>query len=45
MGMIFIPSKDGRSHCLEEWSQPEDVALGATALLEAVIRLDGLDSI
>jgi N-carbamoyl-L-amino-acid hydrolase len=45
MGMIFIPSKDGRSHCPEEWSQPADVALGATALLEAVIRLDGLDAI
>ncbi|HVC21978.1 MAG TPA: Zn-dependent hydrolase [Candidatus Dormibacteraeota bacterium] len=45
MGMIFIPSQDGRSHCPEEWSQPQDVALGVAALLEAVIRLDGLDSL
>jgi beta-ureidopropionase / N-carbamoyl-L-amino-acid hydrolase len=40
MGMIFIPSRDGRSHCPEEWSDPEDVALGAETLLAAVLRLD-----
>jgi beta-ureidopropionase / N-carbamoyl-L-amino-acid hydrolase len=45
MGMIFIPSRDGRSHCPEEWSDPEDVALGAEALLAAVLRLDLADSL
>jgi N-carbamoyl-L-amino-acid hydrolase len=45
MGMIFIPSRDGRSHCPEEWSDPEDVALGAQALLGAVLRLDLADSL
>jgi N-carbamoyl-L-amino-acid hydrolase len=45
MGMIFIPSRDGRSHCPEEWSDPEDVALGAEALLAAVLRLDLADTL
>jgi len=45
MGMIFIPSRDGRSHCPEEWSDPEDVALGAEALLAAALRLDLSDSL
>jgi N-carbamoyl-L-amino-acid hydrolase len=45
MGMIFIPSRDGRSHCPEEWSDPEDVALGAQALLAAALRLDLADSL
>lgn len=45
MGMIFVPSQGGRSHCPEEWSQPEDVAVGASALLAAVRRIDMRDSI
>jgi N-carbamoyl-L-amino-acid hydrolase len=45
MGMIFIPSRGGRSHCPEEWSDPEDVALGAQALVAAVLRLDLADSL
>ncbi|MGC2191023.1 MAG: Zn-dependent hydrolase [Candidatus Dormiibacterota bacterium] len=45
MGMIFIPSQDGRSHCPEEWTAPSEVALGVTALLAAVLRLDRRDSI
>lgn len=45
MGMIFVPSKDGRSHCPEEWTEPGEVALGVTALLAAVLRLDGRDSV
>jgi beta-ureidopropionase / N-carbamoyl-L-amino-acid hydrolase len=44
MGMIFIPSRGGRSHCPEEWSEPEDVALGAEALLAAALRLDLVES-
>ncbi|MGC1193262.1 MAG: Zn-dependent hydrolase [Candidatus Dormiibacterota bacterium] len=40
MGMIFIPSKDGRSHCPEEWTEPSEVALGVAALLASVLRLD-----
>lgn len=39
VGMIFIPSKDGRSHCPEEFSDIEDINLGANVLLETAIEL------
>ncbi|KAL1409554.1 hypothetical protein Q8F55_003538 [Vanrija albida] len=39
-GMIFIPSKDGLSHNPEEYSTPEDCALGAQVLLDAVLIYD-----
>ncbi|WP_430242099.1 Zn-dependent hydrolase [Neorhizobium sp. DAR64861/K0K2] len=38
--MIFIASKDGRSHAAEEWSDNDDIALGAAVLYEAVLQLD-----
>ncbi|WBU61715.1 Zn-dependent hydrolase [Paracoccus albus] len=38
--MIFVPSKDGRSHCPEEWTEAGDIALGAELMAEAVIALD-----
>lgn len=38
-GMIFIPSRDGLSHCPEEWSDTKDLAKGATILYETVLRL------
>ena len=38
--MIFVPSKDGRSHCAEEWSETADIALGAEVMAEAVIAID-----
>ena len=38
--MIFVPSIDGRSHAPEEFTQPEDLALGVQVLAEAVIALD-----
>ncbi|MFV0409381.1 MAG: Zn-dependent hydrolase [Paracoccus sp. (in: a-proteobacteria)] len=38
--MIFVPSRDGRSHCPEEWSEIDDIALGAEVMAEAVIALD-----
>lgn len=40
-GMIFVRSRDGRSHCPEEYSSPEDIALGLAALARAVAELDG----
>ncbi len=40
IGMLFVPSKDGRSHCPEEWTDLADVALGARALGEAVLNFD-----
>ncbi|MBK5958921.1 Zn-dependent hydrolase [Rhodoplanes elegans] len=38
--MLFIPCRDGRSHCPEEWSEPGEVAAGTAVLFEAVTRLD-----
>jgi N-carbamoyl-L-amino-acid hydrolase len=39
-GMVFVPSKDGRSHCPEEWTETEHLYLGAEVLCGAVIALD-----
>jgi N-carbamoyl-L-amino-acid hydrolase len=39
VGMIFIPSKGGRSHCPEESTDWEDIERGANVLLQTVIRL------
>lgn len=41
MGMIFIPSRDGRSHCPQEWTDLGDVATGVHALGATLLRLDG----
>ncbi|MDC7784352.1 Zn-dependent hydrolase [Rhodoplanes sp. TEM] len=38
--MLFIPCREGRSHCPEEWSEPDEVAAGAAVLFEAVCRID-----
>jgi N-carbamoyl-L-amino-acid hydrolase len=38
--MIFIASKDGRSHAAEEWSENDAITLGAAVLYEAVLELD-----
>lgn len=40
-GMIFIPSRDGLSHCPEEWSDTNDLAKGAAILYETALRLTG----
>jgi beta-ureidopropionase / N-carbamoyl-L-amino-acid hydrolase len=40
MGMVFIPCRDGLSHCPDEWTEPEQVAAGAAAILGAVRLLD-----
>lgn len=39
-GMIFIPSKDGRSHTPEEWTNFEQIMLGVHALAQGVVSLD-----
>lgn len=38
--MIFIPSKDGRSHCPEEWSDFSAIANGIEVLHRTVIAID-----
>ena len=40
MGMIFIPCREGRSHCPDEWVSPEDLTAGAAVLYETVLALD-----
>jgi len=39
VGMIFIPSHDGKSHTPTEFTEPEDIKLGAQVLLGTVLRL------
>ena len=40
MAMLFIPSRDGISHAIEEYSTPQDCANGAQALLELLLLAD-----
>ncbi len=38
--MIFVQSKDGLSHCEQEYSSPEHCTMGATVMLNAVLKAD-----
>ena len=40
MGMIFIPSRAGRSHCPEEWTDKEHLGAGVHVLAASLLRLD-----
>lgn len=40
-GMIFVPSKDGRSHSSAEWTAWEDIERGANVLFHTLHRLAG----
>jgi N-carbamoyl-L-amino-acid hydrolase len=42
-GMIFVPSRGGRSHCEEEFTPMNDIEEGANTLLLAASRLAGAD--
>lgn len=39
VGMIFVPSLDGRSHSAKEWTDWEDIEAGANVLLNTLKRL------
>jgi len=39
VGMIFVPSKNGRSHCPEEYTDIKYIEIAANILLESVIEL------
>ena len=39
VAMIFVPSKDGRSHVPEEWTDYEDLRKGAEVLCRCVREL------
>ncbi|KAH8682588.1 putative hydantoin utilization protein C [Xylariales sp. PMI_506] len=38
--MIFTPTRNGMSHCPDEYCSPEDCVLGAQVMLGAVVRYD-----
>ncbi len=38
--MIFVPCKDGITHNIREWCSEEDCAVGASVLLQSVLRFD-----
>jgi N-carbamoyl-L-amino-acid hydrolase len=40
-GMVFVPSRDGRSHCEEEFTPMDDIEHGANTLLGAAVELAG----
>ncbi|WP_047983328.1 Zn-dependent hydrolase [Ornithinibacillus californiensis] len=39
VGLIFVPSKDGLSHCPEEWTDVMDLAVGVDVLYDAAKKL------
>ncbi|MBN2395832.1 MAG: M20/M25/M40 family metallo-hydrolase, partial [Candidatus Atribacteria bacterium] len=39
VGMVFVPSKNGRSHCPEEWTDYEKIALGTELILETILKI------
>lgn len=38
--MVFVPSRNGKSHSPDEWTEREEIAIGAAVVLEAVKALD-----
>ncbi len=40
-GMIFVPSREGRSHCEEEFTPMDDIEHGANTLARAALDLAG----
>ncbi len=43
MGMVFVPSRAGRSHCPDEWTDIADIATGAHVLTATLVQLDRTD--
>ena len=39
VGLIFVPSRGGRSHCPEEWTDYEQLQKGIDLLLSAILRI------
>jgi beta-ureidopropionase / N-carbamoyl-L-amino-acid hydrolase len=38
--MIFVPSKDGHSHCEPEFTTVDQCTAGASVMLNAVLKAD-----
>lgn len=43
IGMIFVPSKDGKSHCPEEFTEWKDIDTGVQVLFDTLIEVDNLE--
>lgn len=43
MGMIFVPSAGGRSHCPEEFTSTDRITTGVQVLADTLVRLDTTD--
>jgi N-carbamoyl-L-amino-acid hydrolase len=43
MAMILVASREGRSHCPEEWTAAQTCADGASVLFEAIQMIDAND--
>lgn len=41
-GMVFVPSKDGRSHCPDEYTDSKDIEKGIKILMDTILELDNL---
>jgi len=39
VGLIFVPSKNGRSHCPEEWTDYEDLQKGIEIIYKTILEL------
>lgn len=37
VGLVFVPSKNGKSHCPEEWTDYDQLQKGIEVVLEAVL--------
>lgn len=42
VGMIFVPSKNGKSHSPEEWTAWADIEAGANLMLQGILALTSL---
>lgn len=41
VGLVFVPSKDGRSHCHEEWTDYDQLQRGIEVIYKTVIDIGG----
>lgn len=39
VGLVFVPSKDGRSHCPEEWTDYEDLQKGIELVYKTILDI------
>lgn len=45
IGMLFVPSKAGLSHCPEEWTDTKDLKAGAEVLADALLEIANRDTL